>query len=142
MARKSAAALAAVPVPGRTRPPTPRGYDYLERRLWNSLVDSLPDRWLDTAAQDLLRRAVTQSAAAERLEALLRKMRKAGLDSPGNPEFQQTIIAHREAAKSAAFLLTALRATPKSRTQSREARVANEKIVPAKPWLVKADGAA
>jgi hypothetical protein len=73
MARRSAAVLAAVPVPDRTRPPTPRGYDYLERRLWNNVVDSLPDRWLDPAAQDLLRHAITQSAAAERLEAQLRR---------------------------------------------------------------------
>jgi hypothetical protein len=41
-------------------PPCPRGYDDLERRLWDDVLDSLPDRWVDPAAQDFLRRAVFQ----------------------------------------------------------------------------------
>jgi hypothetical protein len=118
----------------------PRGYDYLERRLWNNVVDSLPDRWLDPAAQDLLRRAVAQSASSERLEAQLRKMRKDGVDTASNEDFVNTITAHREAAKSAAYLLSTLRATPKSRVRSRDAGGAVEKVAPTKPWLVKADG--
>jgi len=58
------AALSAAPLPGQALK-VPVGFDKLETRLWREVVASLPDRWLDPAAQSVLRRAVAQSAIAE-----------------------------------------------------------------------------
>jgi hypothetical protein len=116
----------------------PIGLDQLENRIWREVLASLPDRWIDPSSQNVLRRAVAQSAIAERLEARLRNLRGQNLDSPADAEYAATVAAHREASKTAAFLLGTLRATPKSRMASREARGAVEKTPPTRPWLVKA----
>jgi hypothetical protein len=137
MARKSAAALSIPPVPGRGRPEPPRSLDRLEKRAWREVVGSLPDRWCDPSAQGVLRRAVAQAAVSERLEIRLRELRAQNLDDPADATYATTVAAHREASKSAAYLLSHLRATPKSRMASREARTAVEQAPTTKPWLVK-----
>jgi hypothetical protein len=130
------------PVPGSGRPKPPRGSDAIERRIWNAVVDSLPDRWCDPSAQEVLRQAVAQAAVAGRLEQRLRKLRAQNLESPSDEEFSATVVAHREASKSATFLLSALRATPRSRATSREAKTAIERTPPTRPWLIKAKASA
>ena len=138
MARKSAATLSTAPVPGSGRPNPPRGSDAIERSIWSAVVNSLPDRWCDASAQEVLRQAVAQAAVARRLEQRLRKLRAQNLDSPSDEEFATTVVAHREASKSATFLLSALRATPRSRAASREAKTAIERTPTTRPWLIKA----
>ena len=137
MARKSAAALSLAPVPGAGRPRPPRGSDTIERHIWSAVVDSLPDRWCDQAAQEVLRRAVAQAAVARRLEHRLRKLRAQNRDRYDDEEYVATVAAHREASKSAAYLLSHLRATPKSRMASREARAAVEQTPTTRPWQIK-----
>jgi hypothetical protein len=142
VARKSAAALSTAPVPGSGRPSPPRGSDAIERHIWNAVVDSLPDRWCNPSAQEVLRQAVAQAAVARRLEQRLRKLRAQNLDSPSDEEYSATVVAHREASKSATFLLSALRATPRSRAASREVKTAIERTPPTRPWLIKAKDSA
>jgi hypothetical protein len=125
-------------VPGSGRPKPPRGSDAVERRIWNAVVDSLPDRWCDPSAQEALRQAVAQAAVARRLAQRLRKLRAQNLDSPSDEEYCATGVAHRDASKSATFLLSALRATPRSRAASREAKTAIERTPTTRPWLIKA----
>ena len=86
------------PVPGSGRPKPPRGSDAVERRIWNAVVDSLPDRWCDPSAQEVLRQAVAQAAVARRLAQRLRKLRAQNLDSPSDEEYRATGVAHRDAS--------------------------------------------
>ena len=73
MPRKSVASLSVVPrVPGRGRPEPPADLDVLESRIWREVVDALPQHWLDTAGQLILRRLAAQAAVSERQEARLR----------------------------------------------------------------------
>jgi hypothetical protein len=134
--RKSGTSLTVVPViPGSGRPPPPRGLDREERRLWTGVVDSLPSHWLDSAGQLILRRVVSLSASLERWEAQLRELR-AG-DAAGSDEAIKLAVQHGNAAKTVAYLLGQLRATPRSRDR---ARAAGSKIAEApkvRPWEIR-----
>src|SRR5215471_2108540 len=120
MPRKPAAALAVVPrVPGQGRPEPPANLDALEQRIWREVIDALPGHWLDRAGQLILRRLVAQAAVSERQEARLRLLRAQEQD--GGEEAGVLVAQHGVVAKNVAYLLSQLRATPRSRMVSRAA---------------------
>ena len=138
MARTSAASFQVTPiVPGHGRPTPPRGLDAIERRIWRDVVDSLPDHWLDPAGQLILRRLVAQAAIAERREARLRQLRAQGsIDE--EEQIDALAALHSVTAKTVAYLLTQLRATPRSRMVARTAGPLVEQAPTTRPWDIKA----
>jgi hypothetical protein len=136
--RASAASLEVTPiVPGHGRPTPPRGLDAIEKRIWRDVVDALPDHWLDPAGQLILRRLVAQAAIAERREARLRQLRAQGsIDE--EEELDALAGLHSVTAKTVAYLLTQLRATPRSRMVSRTAGPLVEQAPTTRPWEIKA----
>ena len=138
MARTSAASFQVIPVvPGHGRPIPPRGLDAIEKRIWRDVVDALPDHWLDPAGQLILRRLVAQAAIAERREARLRQLRGQGsIDE--EEELDALATLHSVTAKTVAYLLTQLRATPRSRMVARTAGPLVEQAPTTRPWEIKA----
>lgn len=135
--RKSAASLSVVPVlPGRGRPEPPADLDELERRIWREVVDALPGHWLDTAGQVVLRRLVAQAAVSERQEDRLRQLRAQQQD--GGEEAGALAVQHGVMAKNVAYLLSQLRATPRSRMVSRAAGPQIEQAPDSRPWDIRA----
>ena len=137
MPRKSSASLAIVPrVPGRGRPEPPLDLDELEQRIWREVVDALPGHWLDRAGQLVLRRLAGQAAVSERQEARLRLLRAQEQD--GGEEAATLAAQHGVVAKNVAYLLSQLRATPRSRTVSRAAGSQMEQAPDSRPWDIRA----
>jgi hypothetical protein len=142
MPRKAAAALSVIPcVPGRGRPPPPVDLDSIEVRIWNEVLDALPDHWIDGAGCLILRRICAQSAVCERQETRLRVYRAQEQDD--SEEFVALATQHGVTAKNVAFLLDQLRATPKSRLRppvagSRIERHASD----FHPWEIRGGGQA
>jgi hypothetical protein len=137
MPRKSAASLSVVPrVPGKGRPEPPADLDALESRIWREVVDALPGHWLDSAGQLVLRRLAAQAAVSERLEARLRQLRAQDEDDDG----EAAILAsqHGVMAKNVVYLLTQLRATPRTQLRSRTAGSRAEQAPEARPWEIRA----
>ena len=114
-------ALQVIPfVPGHGgRPPPPSELDAVEARIWRAVIDALPAFWVDTAGEVVLRRLCAQGAILERREARLRALR--AQDRDGGEEADELAVAHGATAKTVAYLLTQLRATPRSRFSSRAA---------------------
>jgi len=141
MPRKSAASLAVVPrVPGRGRPEPPSDLDSIEQRIWREVVDALPGHWLDSAGQLVLRRLVAQAAVSERQEARLRQLR--AQDQDGGEEAGTLAAQHGVLAKNVAYLLTQLRATPRSQLRSRAAGSKVEQAPGWRPWEIRGRGQA
>jgi hypothetical protein len=139
--RKSESSLTVVPlVPGTGRPPPPRGLDKLERRVWKSVVDALPAHWLDSAGSQVLRRAVCLAASCERWEAQLREFRARDADQTEGAIKLATM--HGNTAKTVAYLLGQLRATPRSRDRSRAAGSKVAEAPRVRPWEIKSHGQA
>ena len=137
MPRRSAASLGVVPVlPGRGRPEPPADLDELEQRIWREVVDALPGHWLDTAGQVILRRLVAQAAVSERQELRLRQLRAQQQDD--GEEASALAAQHGVVAKNVAYLLSQLRATPRSRTVSRAAGSQMEQAPESRPWDIRA----
>jgi hypothetical protein len=137
MPRKAAAELAIVPrVPGQGRPEPPADLDVLEQRIWREVIDALPGHWLDRAGQLVLRRLVAQAAVAERQEVQLRQLRAQEQD--GGEEAATLAAQHGVLAKNVAYLLTQLRATPRSQLRSRTAGSRLEQAPDSRPWEIKA----
>src|SRR5215831_1964735 len=137
MPRKSAASLAVVPrVPGRGRPQPPAHLDSIEQRIWREVVDALPG--LDSAGQLVLLRLVAQAAVSERQEARLRQLR--AQDQDGGEE--AGTLAAQVLAKNVAYLLTQLRATPRSQLRSRAAGSKVEQAPGWRPWEIRGRGQA
>jgi hypothetical protein len=135
--RKSASSLTVVPVlPGAGRPPPPRGLDKDEKRIWRSIIDALPAHWIDSSAQQVLRRVVCLTASLEQWEVQLRELRAAG--AAGGEEAIKLATLHGNTAKVVTYLLGTLRATPKSRVISRNAGVKVEEAPKLRPWEIKA----
>jgi hypothetical protein len=135
--RKSAASLSVVPlIPGQGRPEPPASLDALEKQIWSDVVDALPDHWLDLAGQLVLRRLVAQAAIAERREVRLRQLRAQERD--GGEDADALAALHGVSAKTVAYLLSQLRATPRSRMMSRAAGPQFEQSPKARPWEIKA----
>jgi len=135
--RKSAASLSVVPVlPGRGRPEPPADLDPLEQRIWREVVDALPGHWLDTAGQVILRRLVAQAAVSERQELRLRQLRAQQQDD--GEEAGALAAQHGVVAKNVAYLLSQLRATPRSRVVPRAAGSRLEQAPDSRPWEIKA----
>jgi hypothetical protein len=104
-------------LPGRGRAEPPKGLNSSEQKAWRAIVDASPERYLDGAAQLLLRRVVAEIAIAERHEERLRRMAQ-------YPDLDAEIIiakAHRDTARAITLGLTALRCTPQARQASRDA---------------------
>ena len=138
MARKSAADLTVVPLSGGGRPPPPADLDATEQTLWKAVVDASPAYAIDLAAQLVLRRLVAQATLCERHEARLRALRAQDLDQGEDAEALAT--AHAAAAKVMTFLLTSLRATPRSKTRIREAASKAPHVPTERPWMDGLDG--
>jgi len=137
MARRSASSQITPIVPGHGRPTSPRALDAIEKRIWRDVVDALPDHWLDPAGQLILRRLVAQAAIAERREARLRQLRAQGsIDE--EEELDALAALHSVTAKTVAYLLTQLRATPRSRMVARTAGPLVEQAPTTRPWDIKA----
>jgi len=137
MPRRSAASLGVVPVlPGRGRPEPPADLDELEQRIWREVVDALPGHWLDTAGQVILRRLVAQAAVSERQELRLRQLRAQQQDD--GEEAGALAAQHGVVAKNVAYLLSELRATPRSRVVPRAAGSRLEQAPDSRPWEIKA----
>lgn len=135
--RKSAASLSVVPlVPWQGRPEPPAGLDSLEQRIWRDVVDALPAHWLDLAGQIILRRLVAQAAISERREARLRQLR--AQDQDVGEDADALAALHGVSAKTVAYLLGQLRATPRSRIVSRAAGSQFEQTPKWRPWEIKA----
>src|SRR6516165_8079159 len=137
MPRKSSASLAVVPrVPGRGRPEPPADLDLVEQRIWREVVDALPGHWLDSAGQLVLRRLVAQAAVSERQEVRLRQLRAQEQD--GGEEAATLAAQHGVLAKNVAYLLSQLRATPRSQLRSRAAGSQMEQAPDSRPWEIRA----
>jgi len=137
MARRSASSQVIPIVPGYGRPTPPPGLDAVEKRIWRDVVDALPDHWLDPAGQLILRRLVAQAAIAERREARLRQLRAQGsIDE--EEQIDALAALHSVTAKTVAYLLTQLRATPRSRMVARTAGPLVEQAPTTRPWDIKA----
>jgi hypothetical protein len=139
MPRRSAVDLATVPVPipGQGRSEPPDHLDGLERTIWQEVVASLPPFWVDGAGQLVLRRLVAQAAIAERVEERLRRMRRDRVDDSEDAEDLAT--GHVATAKAVTFLLTALRATPRSRVISRDTGPEIKGVPAFRPWELEAE---
>jgi hypothetical protein len=135
--RKSASSLSVVPiVPGQGRPEPPASLDALEKQIWRDVVDALPSHWLDLAGQLVLRRLVAQAAISERREARLRQLR--AQDQDGGEDADALAALHGVSAKTVAYLLGQLRATPRSRIVSRAAGPQFDQAPKSRPWEIKA----
>ncbi|HEY2402918.1 MAG TPA: hypothetical protein VGI23_21375 [Steroidobacteraceae bacterium] len=134
--RKSAASLSIVPsIPGQGRPPPPANLDRVEKKIWRDVVAALPDYSIDSAAQLVLKRLVTQAAIAERREQRLREMR--ATDQDATEAAVELINDHCTTAKAVTYLLAALRATPKSRVRASTSNSLEERTL-SRPWEIKA----
>ena len=135
--RKSAASLSVVPVvPGAGRPDPPSHLDASEAQIWRAVVGALPDHWIDAAGEQILCRLVCQAAIAERCEQQLRQLRAQRTSE--DEKFAALAGTHRDTAKSIAYLLTTLRATPRSRVVSRAAGPQMSEVPHSKPWDTRA----
>ena len=136
--RKTADLLPLTLVPGSGRPEPPACLDATEARVWREVVDALPPYWIDPAGQLVLRRLVAQCALAERREARLRDLRARDLDDTEAAD--ELATSHGVAAKLVAYLLSQLRATPRSRMVARAAgpEVERSRAPALKPWDVRA----
>jgi hypothetical protein len=123
-------------LPGRGRPEPPADLDPLEQRIWREVVDALPGHWLDSAGQIILRRLVAQAAVSERQEARLRQLRAQEQDD--TKAAVEIVTAHGVVAKNVAYLLTQLRATPRSQLRSRAAGSRLDQTPESRPWEIKA----
>ena len=136
MPRRSSEDLNIVRLPGKGRPEPPSKLTQAESRAWRAIVDSSPDRWLDPAGQLILRRVVAEIAVAERHEERLRRIAETGGDLEAELEVSR---AHRDTTKSIVAGLTSLRATPRSRMESRNARDAFARAPSGRrPWDIEA----
>jgi hypothetical protein len=135
--RKSAASLSVVPViPGAGRPDPPSHLDAIESQIWRAVVGALPDRWIDAAGEQVLLRLVAQAAVAAGLETRLRALR--AQRPPDGEDIAMLAGMHGGVAKSVAYLLATLRATPRSRMVSRAAGPKMNEVPRSKPWDTRA----
>jgi hypothetical protein len=132
MGQKSKAELGVVPIQGIGRPPPPPNLDAIEAHIWRAVVDASPAFAIDPAAQIILRRLVAQAALCEQREARLRQLREERSDS--DEELLALATAHGNGAKTVTFLLTSLRATPRSKTRLRSADARASKVAVDRPW--------
>jgi len=123
-------------LPGRGRPEPPADLDVLEQRIWREVVDALPSHWLDSAGQVILRRLVAQAAVSERQEFRLRQLRAQQQDN--GEEAGALAAQHGVVAKNVAYLLSQLRATPRSRVVSRAAGSRLEQVPDSRPCEIRA----
>jgi hypothetical protein len=141
--RKSAESMAVAEftpmLPGAGRPEPPAELAPGEAKVWRDIVDSLPGHWVDLAGQQILRRLACQSALAEQVEGRIRELLSD--DAADSKQLAALTVTHTTLAKSIAFLLSQLRATPKSRMQPRDtaARLAPSHREPrTRPWEIRA----
>jgi hypothetical protein len=132
MARKSVADLGVVPIPGAGRPSPPPDLDAIEAHIWRSVVDASPAFTIDPAAQLILKRLCAQAALLAQQEARLRQLRETKPDN--DEELLALAAAHAAGAKTVTFLLTSLRATPRSRTRLRDVASKASRVPVDRPW--------
>jgi len=132
MARKSAADLVVVPLPGGGRPPPPADLDAIEQSIWKAVVDAAPAHAIDPAAQLILKRLCAQAALCEQREVRLRTLRAERPDN--DEELTGLATAHGNGAKVVTFLLTSLRSTPRSRVRLSAAETRSSRVPVTRPW--------
>jgi hypothetical protein len=123
-------------IPGAGRPDPPSHLDANEAQIWRDLVGALPDHWIDAAGEQILCRLVCQAAIAQRCEQQLRELR--AQRSADDEEIAALAGTHRDTAKSIAYLLATLRATPRSRVVSRAAGPKMNEVPRSRPWDTRA----
>lgn len=131
MSRKGPADFSVVPLDvAAARPQAPAELDALEAAIWDSIVTGSMAGAIDPAAAQLLRRLCAQAAVAERLEQKMRELRRR--DADRGDELDAMVAQHAEATKLVQSLMASLRATPRSRTRTRNTE---ERQVPlVRPW--------
>jgi hypothetical protein len=122
-------------LPAAGRPEPPADLDPAEAQAWVDIVDASPVHWIDPAGQLLLRGIVAQVAIARRQEARLRRLQAGSND---DADADGLAIAHAQVMKGIGQLLTHLRATPRSRMQSRAAGVDFTRSTSERPWEYRA----
>jgi hypothetical protein len=137
--RKPAAAVEITPMmPGAGRPEPPAELDPIEARIWRDVVDALPGHWIDLAGQLILRRLVCQAAIAERKEQRIRQLSCDASDA-ASEQLDALAVSHTAVAKTVAYLLTQLRATPRSRMMPRDVKFEPSHREPeSRPWEIRA----
>jgi hypothetical protein len=123
-------------IPGAGRPDPPGYLDACEVQIWRAVVGALPDHWIDAAGEQILSRLVCQVAIAERCEHQLRQLR--AQKSSDDEAIAALAGTHRDTAKSIAYLLATLRATPRSRVVSRAAGPKMSEVPHSRPWDTRA----
>jgi hypothetical protein len=118
MPRRSSTDLHIVPLPGKSRPAPPSKLSASEQQAWRAIVDAAPGGFINGAGQIILRRAVAEIVVAERHEERLRRIAEGGGDLEAELELSK---AHQNVSKSIVALMTALRATPRARMESKTA---------------------
>ena len=127
-------------LPSAGRPEPPAALAPLEARIWRDVVDALPAHWLDLAGQLILRRLVMQAAIAERKEQQLRRLLRDDSEDADQDHLDELVAAHTAVAKTISYLLTQLRATPRSRMLPRSVLFEPSRQEPEeRPWDVRAD---
>jgi hypothetical protein len=139
--RKSAESVEVNPMmPGAGRPEPPAALDPIEARIWRDVTDALPGHWIDLAGQLVLRRLVCQAAIAERKEQRIRRLSRDVSDAV-DEQLDALAVSHSATAKTIAYLLAQLRATPRSRMVPRDARFEPSRREPeSRPWEIRAGG--
>lgn len=124
-------------LPGGGRPEPPASLSPAEARAWRDVIDALPGFWIDTAGQLILRRLAIQTAFVEHLEQQIRDLLQDGV--PDDAKLTALAAIHAQTAKSVAYLLAQLRASPRSRMVPRDARFEPSRREPAsRPWEIRA----
>jgi hypothetical protein len=114
------------------RPAPPAVLDAAEAGIWRAITGALPPTWFDSAAQQLLLRAVAQGAVCEAWKRgcvssaprSVRTWRQSAFWRPGtSPPLSQ--------------LLTPLRAPPRGRTAAPDARRQLARVRRIRPWELR-----
>jgi hypothetical protein len=138
--RKSAESVAITPMlPGAGRPEPPGELSECEARIFRDVVDSLPAHWVDLAGRLILQRVASEAALAEHVEGRIRELLSD--DAADAKQIAALTLTHTTLAKSIAFLLGQLRATPKTRMLPRDATagLAPTRREPgSRPWEITA----
>jgi hypothetical protein len=117
-------------VPGRGRPEPPNELPQEEARIWREIVASMPSNWFRTSMH-LLRLLCHHVATAETLAVALAKARAQG----DWVEVRQLAAMHEREARTAGYLSTVLRLTPRSKTSVEWAANATQTAQPeVTPW--------
>jgi hypothetical protein len=127
--------LQVVPLsPETARPDPPNELNKREKELWREIVSAMPPHWFLSSTQPMLRRLVSHSATAERLEECMRN-----IDWKRFEESDAYVARYNEmqrmyvkATQQVSALSHRLRLTPLARNSPQTAET--KKQLRARPW--------